>query len=64
MLGFTELFEPVDNFERWSQVVRPHIQGWRKDLKMSVPLFQPGPHVFKVSLGVDCRRRIAIRGET
>jgi len=63
MLGFTELFDPLNHFEQWSRVVRVYIKGWRKDLEIPVSLFQPGPHVFKVSLGVDCWRRIAIRGD-
>jgi Plasmid pRiA4b ORF-3-like protein len=64
MLGFTELVEPLECFAQWSRVVRPHIKGWQKDLDIPAPLFQPGPHVFKVSLGADCWRRIALRGES
>jgi len=63
MLGFTELFDPLDCFEQWSRVVRPYIKEWRKDLEIPVPVFQPGPHVFKVSLKADCWRRITIRGD-
>jgi len=63
-LGFATLFEPWDGFEQWSRFVRPHIQGWQKDLDIPAPLFQPGPHVFKVALGAECWRRIAIRGDS
>jgi len=43
--------------------MRPHIEGWRKDLEIPEPPFQPGPHLFKVSLGAGCWRRIAIGGD-
>lgn len=63
ILGLTERFDPLDAFEDWSRVVRPHVPGWRKDLVIPAPRFQPGPHVLKISLGADCWRRIAIRGD-
>ena len=63
MFGFTEPFEPLKLFEQWSQVVRPAIKGWQADLKIPAPVYQPGRHVFKVSLGPDCWRRIAIGGD-
>lgn len=63
MLGFTALLEPLKYFEQWSRVVRPAIKGWRQDLEIPVPLFHPGPHVFKVSLGAECWRRIVIPGD-
>jgi hypothetical protein len=63
MLGFADLIEPLDCFEQWSQVVRPSIPAWRQDLEIPASPFQPGPHVFKVALGADCWRRIAIGGE-
>lgn len=63
MLAFAELFDPLDCFEQWSRVVRPHIKKWRKELEIPAPLFQSGPHVFKVSLGADCWRHIVIRGD-
>ena len=64
MLGFKELFDPLDGFERWSRLVRPHIKEWRKDLEVPAPFFQPGPHLFKISLGTACWRRIAMRGDS
>ena len=64
MLGFRELFEPLECFEQWSRLVRPHIEEWRNDLKIPAPVFQPGPHVFKISLGTDCWRCVAVRGES
>ncbi|MFZ0258017.1 MAG: hypothetical protein WAN46_20785 [Gammaproteobacteria bacterium] len=63
MLGFMGLFEPLERFEQWSRAVRPAIKGWQTDLKIPAPVFQPGQHVFKVSLGAACWRRIAIDGE-
>jgi hypothetical protein len=63
ILGFAERFEPLECFESWSRIVRPHIKGWRKDLEIPEPSFQPGPHLFKVSLGTDCWRRIAMPGD-
>nr|MBS0021318.1 hypothetical protein [Gammaproteobacteria bacterium] len=62
-LGFMALFEPLERFERWSRAVRPAIKGWRADLKIPGSAFQPGRHVFKVSLGTACWRRIAIPGK-
>lgn len=60
---FEALLNPLEGFERWSQLIRPSIKAWRKDLEIPTPSFQPGTHVFKVSLGTDCWRRIAIRGD-
>jgi hypothetical protein len=62
-LGFTGLFNPLEGFESWRGIVQPHISGWRKDLEIPEPPFQPGPHVFKVALGADCWRRIALQGD-
>jgi len=62
MLDLMALFQPLECFESWSRCVRPHIAGWRKDLEIPESPFQPGPHVFKVSLG-SCWRRIAIGGD-
>jgi hypothetical protein len=64
MRDFMALFQPLECFESWSLTVRPHIEGWRKDLEVPEPPFQPGPHLFKVSLGTGCWRRIAIGGES
>ena len=58
------LFQPLECFESWSRIIRPHINGWRKDLDIPEPPFQPGPHLFKVSLGAGCWRRIAIGGSS
>jgi hypothetical protein len=55
-LGFTGLFDPLEGFESWRRIVQPPIPGWRKDLEIPEPPFQPGLHVFKVALGVDCWR--------
>ncbi len=63
MLGYTGLFEPLERFEQRSRIVRPAIKGWQADLKIPAHIFQPGRHVFKVSLGATCWRRIAIGGE-
>lgn len=63
MLGFMERFEPLKRFEQWSQIVRPTIKGWQADLEIPEHIFQPGLHVFKVSLSTACWRRIAIGGE-
>lgn len=43
--------------------MRPAIRGWQADLEIPAHIFQPGQHVFKVSLGTACWRRIAIGGE-
>jgi hypothetical protein len=64
MLALRALFQPLECFESWSRTVRPHIEGWRKDLEVPEPPFQPGPHLFKVSLGTGCWRRIAIGGDS
>jgi hypothetical protein len=64
MLDFMALFQPLECFESWSRIMRPHIEGWRKDLEIPEPPFKPGPHLFKVSLGTDCWRRIAIGGDS
>ncbi len=63
-LGFTGRFELLEYFESWSRVMRPHIKGWHRDLAIPEPAFQPGPHLFKVSLGTKCWRLIAIRGDS
>lgn len=62
LLGFTERFELLEYFESWSQLLRPHIKEWHKDLEIPELSFQPGPHRFKVSLGTACWRRLAIPG--
>lgn len=62
--GVMTLFQPLEYFESWFRIVRPHIEGWRKDLDIPEPPFQPGPHLFKVSLGASCWRRIAIGGDS
>ncbi|MCG6862514.1 MAG: plasmid pRiA4b ORF-3 family protein [Chromatiaceae bacterium] len=64
MRDFMVLFQPLECFESWSRTVRPHIEGWRKDLDIPELPFNPGPHLFKVSLGTDCWRRIAIGGDS
>ena len=63
ILGFAALSDPWDCFEAWAKWVRPPIKAWQKDLELPVPVFQPGPHVFKVALGAACWRRIAIPGD-
>jgi hypothetical protein len=62
--SFGSPMEALQRFDRWSQFVRPHIRGWRQELKVPEPVFQPGPHLFKVSLGAGCWRRIAAPGES
>lgn len=62
-LGLETLADPWDCFEAWSRWVRPHLPAWQKDLELPAPVFQPGPHVFKVALGAECWRRIAIPGD-
>jgi len=64
MPASTEGGRPLEYFEQWSQAVRPHIKAWQKDLDIPAPVFQPGPHLFKISLGTRCWRRIAIGGES
>jgi hypothetical protein len=63
MLGFSVLDDPLQGFEKWSQSFRPFIPTWRKELVIPELGFQPGPHVFKISLGGQCWRRIAIPGD-
>lgn len=63
ILGFEGFFEPLARFEQWSQIIRPAITGWHKELEIPESPFQPGPHQFKVSLGAGCWRRILIGGE-
>ena len=63
LLGLETWADPWDCFEAWSRWVRPHLPAWQKDLELPVPVFQPGPHVFKVALGAECWRRIAIPGD-
>jgi hypothetical protein len=41
MLDFMALLQPLECFESWSRTVRPHIEGWRKDLDIPEPPFQP-----------------------
>ena len=59
-----DFYDPLARFEQWSRLVRPQIPDWRQDLEIPALPFQPGQHLFKVSLGADCWRRIAIGGET
>ena len=63
LLGFTALGDPWAGFEAWAKRIRPHLPAWQKDLELPVPVFQPGPHVFKVALGAACWRRIALPGD-
>lgn len=63
MLDLNALSNPWDCFEAWTRWVRPHVPAWQKDLELPAPVFQPGPHVFKVALGAECWRRIAIPGD-
>ncbi|TVR81103.1 MAG: hypothetical protein EA405_09255 [Rhodospirillales bacterium] len=63
-LGFMGHLDPLEGFESWRRLVQPHISGWRQDLEIPEPPFQPGPHVFKVALGADCWRRMALRGDS
>jgi hypothetical protein len=63
LLGLETWADPWDCFEAWARWVRPHLPAWQKDLELPVPVFQPGPHVFKVALGAECWRRIAIPGD-
>ena len=43
--------------------LRPYFPGWQHNLTLSSPEFQPGRFVFKVALGKDLWRRIAIPAE-
>ena len=63
LLGLETLADPWDCFEAWAKRIRPQLPAWHKDLELPVPVFQPGPHVFKVMLGAACWRRIAIPGD-
>lgn len=63
-LGFMGHLDPLEGFESWRRLVQPHIPTWRQDLEIPEPPFQSGPHVFKVALGPDCWRRIALRGDS
>ncbi|MTW22570.1 IS1096 element passenger TnpR family protein [Allochromatium palmeri] len=58
-----DFFDPLARFEHWSQLVRPQIPDWRQELEIPASPFQPGQHLFKVSLGAGCWRRIAIGGD-
>jgi hypothetical protein len=62
-LDLGEVLEPLECFERWSRSMRPHIRGWLRELCIPEPEFQAGIHVFNVSLGKGCWRRIALAGE-
>jgi hypothetical protein len=62
-LDLGEVLEPLECFERWSRSTRPHIRGWLRELCIPEPEFQAGIHVFNVSLGKGCWRRIALAGE-
>lgn len=62
LLGLETLADPWDCFEAWANAVRPYLPAWQKDLELPVPVFQPGPHGFKVALGTACWRRIAMPG--
>ncbi len=64
ILDAGDFFDPLARFEHWSRLVRPQIPDWRQELEIPEPPFQPGQHLFKVSLGAGCWRRIAIGGET
>ncbi|NEX19467.1 plasmid pRiA4b ORF-3 family protein [Thiorhodococcus mannitoliphagus] len=64
ILDTADFFDSLARFEHWSQLVRPQIPDWRQELEIPEPPFQAGQHLFKVSLGADCWRRIAIGGET
>lgn len=50
LLGLETLADPWDCFEAWARWIRPHLPAWQQDLELPVPVFQPGPHVFKVAL--------------
>ncbi len=63
LLDLETLADPWDCFEAWAKRIRPQLPAWHKDLELPVPVFQPGPHVFKVMLGAACWRRIAIPGD-
>ncbi|MBK1723614.1 IS1096 element passenger TnpR family protein [Thiocystis violacea] len=64
ILDAVDFFDSLARFEHWSRLVRPHIPEWREELEIPEEPFQPGQHLFKVALGADCWRRIAIGGET
>jgi hypothetical protein len=63
LLGFAALGDPWAGFEAWARRIRPQLPAWQTDLELPVPVFQPGPHLFKVTLGAACWRRIAIPGD-
>ncbi len=62
-LDLGEVLEPLEHFGRWSRSMRPYIRGWLRELYIPEPEFQAGTHVFSVSLGKGCWRRIALAGE-
>jgi len=57
------ILEHLEYFEYWCRLVRPCIRGWQRELEIPNMEFQGGTHVFKVSLGKDCWRRVAMSGE-
>ena len=60
---FGMILDPLEYFEYWGRLVRPCIRGWQRELEIPDAEFQGGTHVFKVLLGKDCWRRLALSGE-
>ncbi len=44
-------------------IIQPYFPAWRHNLVLPEPQFEPGPHIFKVSLAKDLWRQIAVPGD-
>lgn len=53
---------PLESFGVLQPVVQPYFPAWQNNLSLPAHAFRAGVHVFKVSLGRDLWRRIAIPG--
>lgn len=55
--------DPLESFGALQPVVQPYAPAWQHNLSVPAWAFRKGVHVFKVSLGRDLWRRIAIPGD-
>jgi hypothetical protein len=54
--------DPLESFGALQPVVQPYVPAWQRNLSVPAWAFRKGVHVFRVSLGRDLWRRIAIPG--